>query len=302
MQVALKVDVDTRLGMERGVPCLQGLLGERGIRATFFISFGPDHSGRALRRLFRPGFFAKMRRTRAARMYGFKTLLYGTLLPGPRIGAAFPDLLRSLAADGHEVGLHAWNHVYWHDRLPRLSEEAVRAEFGRGVAAYAEVFGHPLKSSAAPGWTCSVHSLAVQDEFSLAYCSDTRGETPFLPVLENRQFRTLQIPTTLPTLDEFLGTPELGDDNPGDYLLARLDESRLNVFTLHAETEGMGYAGFFADFLDTLRERGATFPRLDEMAAAFAHAPSPPPRHRLEQGTIPGRAGLVAVQGERLGS
>ena len=296
MQIALKVDVDTRVGLECGVPRLQQLLGERGIPATFFITFGPDHSGRALRRLFRPGFLAKMWRTRAVRMYGFQTLLYGTLLPAPLIGSAFPELLRSLARHGHEVGLHAWNHVYWHDRLPGLSEEAVRAEFRRGVEAYARVFGHPPASSAAPGWTCTAHSLAVQDEFHLAYCSDARGWTPFRPAIGGRVYRTPQIPTTLPTLDELLGAPELGQGDPVDCLLARLEESRLNVFTLHAEAEGRGYAGFFADFLTALQERGATFRRLDEVASELADLPC----HELQRGTLPGRAGWVALQGERL--
>lgn len=295
MQIALKVDVDTRIGLERGVPRLQQLLGEQGIPATFFITFGPDHSGRALRRLFRPGFLAKMWRTRAVRMYGLKTLLYGTLLPGPLIGSAFPELLRSLACQGHEVGLHAWNHVYWHDRLPGLSEEAIRAEFRRGIEAYAQVFGHPPAGSAAPGWTCTAQSLAVQDEFHLAYCSDARGWTPFRPVIGGRVYRTPQIPTTLPTLDELLGTPQLGDSDPAEYLLGQLDPARLNVFTLHAEVEGMGHAGFLADFLTALRERGAKFHRLDEVAAELADLPC----YSLQRGTVPGRAGWVALQGER---
>jgi len=48
MQVALQVEVDTRLGMEQGVPRLRKLLGNREIPATFFITFGPDQSGRCV--------------------------------------------------------------------------------------------------------------------------------------------------------------------------------------------------------------------------------------------------------------
>ena len=83
MDVALKVDVDTRAGMAEGVPRLRRMLNDRGIPATFFITFGPDNSGKAIRRIFRPGFLSKMLRTRAVRMYGWKTMLYGTLLPPP---------------------------------------------------------------------------------------------------------------------------------------------------------------------------------------------------------------------------
>ena len=59
----------------------------RRIRASFFFSFGPDRSGRAVARVFtKPGFLSKMIRSRAASLYGFPTVIYGTLLPAPMIG------------------------------------------------------------------------------------------------------------------------------------------------------------------------------------------------------------------------
>jgi hypothetical protein len=103
--------------------------------------------------------------------------------------------------------------------------------------------------------------------------------------------RTPQIPTTLPTLDEIMGTPELGDVAPEEYLLAQLHEERLNVFTLHAEAEGMGNAGFFARLLDALRGRGTRFHRLCDIALTAL------PRCALFHGHVPGRAGTVACQG-----
>ena len=68
-QLALKVDVDTYVGMRDGVPALQRALDRRGIPASVYVSCGPDHSGRALRRVFKPGFLAKMLRTNAPGMY-----------------------------------------------------------------------------------------------------------------------------------------------------------------------------------------------------------------------------------------
>jgi undecaprenyl phosphate-alpha-L-ara4FN deformylase len=41
-RVALKVDCDTYVGTRDGVPRLLGALAARGIRATFFFSYGPD--------------------------------------------------------------------------------------------------------------------------------------------------------------------------------------------------------------------------------------------------------------------
>ena len=94
-RIALKVDVDTLRGTREGVPRLLDVLAKAGARATFLWSLGPDHTGWALRRIFRPGFFAKVSRTSVLEHYGLKTLLYGVLLPAPDIGreAASVDAL-----------------------------------------------------------------------------------------------------------------------------------------------------------------------------------------------------------------
>src|SRR6188472_2608226 len=84
--MTLKVDVDTLRGTREGVPRLARLLRNLGLPATFLFSLGPDHTGRAIRRVFRRGFMSKVRRTSVASNYGIRTLLYGTLLPGPDIG------------------------------------------------------------------------------------------------------------------------------------------------------------------------------------------------------------------------
>src|SRR5690242_1584069 len=84
--LSLKVDVDTLRGTREGVPRLATLFTQLRIPATFLFSLGPDHTGRALKRVFRPGFLRKVRRTSVASHYGLRTLLYGTLLPGPDIG------------------------------------------------------------------------------------------------------------------------------------------------------------------------------------------------------------------------
>ena len=86
MKLALKIDVDTYHGTRKGVPRLVQLLKKHDAGATFFFSLGPDHTGRAIKRAFRPGFLSKVSRTSVVSHYGLRTLLYGTLLPGPDIG------------------------------------------------------------------------------------------------------------------------------------------------------------------------------------------------------------------------
>src|SRR3989442_8358858 len=84
--VALRVDVDTRRGLEEGVPRLLELFRRSTLRASFFVTMGPDRSGVAIRRALRPRVLLTMWRTNPFRLYGLRTLLSGTLLPAPPVG------------------------------------------------------------------------------------------------------------------------------------------------------------------------------------------------------------------------
>lgn len=225
MLFALKIDVDTYRGMKEGLPRLLDILAARKILGTVFVSMGPDHSGRAIRRIFtKPGFLTKMLRTRAVALYGPKTVLYGTLLPGPRIAEGNPGIMRRIEAEGHEAGVHGWDHVRWQDGLPRFDQPTIARELDKAVQVFERIMGHRPRSTAAPGWIANERSLAVQDGLDLLYSSDVRGAWPFLPRAGGRTFETPQIPTTLPTLDEMIGaadaavvsmTPDLAGGNPG---------------------------------------------------------------------------------------
>jgi len=292
--IALKVDVDTYVGTREGVPNLLGILERFGIHATFYFSMGPDNSGKAIRRIFtRKGFLKKMLRTRAPSLYGLKTLLYGTLLPAPMIAESFPEVLKKTEALGHGVGIHCWDHVKWHDYLPWLPKPVTLMELGRASALFEEIYGHRTSTTAAPGWTVSPDSLEIQDAMALDFCSDSRGTAPFFPVMEGRRYRTIQIPTTWPTMDELLGEGGITVENINYHYLTLLRPG-LNVHTIHAELEGKALASLFEDLLERLQARGVRFVTLAEAADEFRrNAPDAP----LAMGEIPGRAGRVAVQG-----
>jgi undecaprenyl phosphate-alpha-L-ara4FN deformylase len=292
--VALKVDVDTYAGTRDGVPRLLDIMERAGIKATFYFSMGPDNSGKAIRRIFtRKGFLQKMLRTGAPGAYGIKTMLYGTLLPAPQIAASFPEVLRETAARGHETGVHCWDHVLWHDYLPRMARSEVAAELARGAELFQRIMGQAPQTTAAPGWTVSAASLELQDSMGLAFCSDGRGRTPFYPVLGGTRFATLQIPSTWPTMDEILGRDGLDGATINDFYLSQL-RNGLNVHTIHAEMEGGILSQSFIALLERLQAAGVRFVTLGEAAAAHRDsAPEAP----LTMGELTGRAGLVAIQG-----
>ncbi|HIJ86706.1 MAG TPA: 4-deoxy-4-formamido-L-arabinose-phosphoundecaprenol deformylase [Desulfuromonadales bacterium] len=291
--VALKVDVDTFVGTRDGIPNLLRILLQFGIRATFYFSLGPDNSGKAIRRIFHRGFLSKMLRTRAPSMYGVRTLLYGTLLPAPMIGEGLPDVMRSVQLAGHEVGIHCWDHVRWHDYLSRFPKQTTFRELDQARTSFEEIFGQRARSTAAPGWTVSADSLEIQDRMELSHCSDARGTGPFFPAMAGRRFSTLQIPTTWPTMDELLGENGITLDTINDHYLQLLQPG-LNVHTIHAELEGNALSSTFIELLQRLAERNVRYLTLAEVADEFgAHAPS----CELGMKYIAGRAMPVAIQG-----
>ena len=302
-RIGLKVDVDTLRGTREGVPRLMALLRRLGLDATFYFSVGPDNTGRAMRRVFRKGFAQKVARTSVLKHYGLKTLLYGVLLPGPDIGRSAGGVMRSVHDAGFEVGLHTYDHVRWQDYVARATAAWTRVEFERGLEAFERVFGFLPQSHAAAGWQINAHGLALEQEYGLRYASDTRGGPPFLPVLAQGTSSCPQLPTTLPTFDEVLGVDGVDESTIAEAVFrlsaAAADaqpSDNLQVFTLHAELEGMRLLDAFESLLVKWRETGASITR---MAAIHELAMQRPlPVRAVVMGEVAGRSGLLAVQAD----
>lgn len=295
--LAIKVDVDTERGTRVGVPALVQLFGELNVSATFLFSLGPDNTGRAIRRIFCPGFFKKAARTNVVGVYGVRTLLNGVLWPGPHIGRRHANILRAARDAGHEVGIHCYDHIRWQDGLVHMTREEVFAEFGKARAEFERIFGAPAQIAGAAGWQANTFSLEAYDAAGLAYASDARGTHAFFPWVAGRTFKTLQVPTTLPTLDELLGRPEYPQDQLAQRYLSWLCPDRPNVLTIHAEIEGMAKLAWFRAFL-TQAMRAARCLRMADVAAMLLSKPAEIPVCGLVAGTVEGRSGTLAVQGE----
>ena len=297
MQIALKVDVDTLRGTLDGVPALLRLFDQHQVRATFLFSLGPDHTGRALRRVFRPGFLSKVRRTSVASHYGLKTLMYGTLLPGPHIGHRAGHIMREVAAAGHEVGIHCYDHIRWQDFVAKKNADWTRREMQRAVDAFQEVFGREADVIGAAGWQINSHALALEEEFGFSYASDVRGESAFYPLLEAVSSDCLQIPTTLPTLDELIGLDEITDANVHEAVFEASRRVLRNghVYTLHAELEGMALLPVMQQLLANWQAAGDSLGTLRDSWTSLDQTAVP--TRQIVWDEVPGRSGLLAVQG-----
>ncbi len=296
LRLALKIDVDTDRGTRVGVPNLIHDLRAAGMPATFLFSLGPDQTGRAITRVFRPGFLKKVGRTSVVQLYGVRTLLNGTLLPAPHIGRRNEAVMRSVRDAGFEIGIHCHNHYRWQDYVQTMGVEDVRAEFGAAREEFRRIFGCAAPTAGAPGWQANANSRQIYDEAGLLYASDTRGNTPHFIRIAGRAFTTLEIPSTLPTLDELLGRPEYPDDRIVPHLMSLLRPDVLNVFTLHAELEGMGKRALFVAFLAAVKKAGIEVVSLEQTARHLLAHREKIPVCEMIQAPVDGRSGLLAVQ------
>ncbi|MBP1749814.1 MAG: arnD [Deltaproteobacteria bacterium] len=293
--IGVKVDVDTFVGMRNGVPVLLDIFRNHGIKASFFVPMGRDNTGRTVKRVFtRKGFLKKTSRVGIVSTYGVKTLMYGLVLPGPHIARKNIELIRKIIKDGHELGIHGYDHVKWHDSIKYFDEQDTRREIEKLLSAYREIVGVNARSFAAPGWMINPFALEIFNERGLVYSSDTRGISPFYPEMSGKKFPILQIPTTLPTLDEVIGIVSADEKVLVDHYIGLLTDG-LNIMTVHTELEGKRWSGFLSSFINEAKKRGFTFTRLVDIAEDVRKI-TDTPTCLVEYGSIPGRAGEVCRQ------
>jgi len=293
--IGLKIDVDTFEGMKKGVPRLLGLLRQFGIKGSFFVPMGKDHTGWTVKRVFmRKGFLKKVSRAGVIDTYGIKTLMYGLFLPGPEIAKKNRAILQQIVEEGHEVGIHGLDHVSWHDHVRDWNEVKTREILKQACIVYEDLLLQGARSFAAPGWMINPHALKFFEENRFVYSSDTRGFSPFLPDMGGESFSLLQIPTTLPTLDEVVGIAGSEPASLARHFVNLLTEG-LNVLTVHAELEGNRWTGFLQSFIRHSIDQGFTFSRLIDIAQSF-DAGDITQRCAIFYGNVDGRAGTVSCQ------
>jgi undecaprenyl phosphate-alpha-L-ara4FN deformylase len=154
--------------------------------------------------------------------------------------------------------------------------------------------GRKIHCSAAPGWRSDERVLAVKEGFGFRYNSDCRGSRPFRPLLAEGLVGTVQIPVTLPTFDEVVGSV-VSESGYNDYILEAMQEAEVPVYTIHTEVEGISRRALFEDFLCKAAQRRFVF---SPLGALLPDAPAALPLGRVECLPFPGREGCLGRQVE----
>jgi len=295
-QVVLKVDVDTYLGTLNGVPALLELFERYDIKASFLFSVGPDNTGRAIRRVFRKGFLQKVGRTSVVSHYGLRTLMNGVIKPGPHIGRKAASVMRQVAAAGHEVGIHCYDHVKWQDFVAGKNLKWTQREMEKALEAFKEALQMAPQTIGAAGWQLNRFTIALEEQMGFRYASDVRGREPFSPTMEGVSSNCVQLPTTLPTLDEIIGSDGIDSSNCWETILEKSREQLPfgHVYTLHAELEGMKLKPVMEKLLEQWKASGFEFLTLEQLHASLDHAALP--ESEIAWAEVEGRSGLLAVQ------
>ena len=295
-QVVLKVDVDTYLGTLHGVPALLELFERYGVKASFLFSVGPDNTGRAIRRVFKKGFLQKVGRTSVVSHYGLRTLMNGVIKPGPHIGKRAAHVMRQVAAAGHEVGIHCYDHVLWQDFVAGKDQAWTQREMDKAIEAFKDAVQIAPQTIGAAGWQINRFVIALEEQMGFRYASDVRGREPFLPTMEGQSSNCIQLPTTLPTLDEIIGSDGIDSSNCWKTIMEKSTEQLPcgHVYTLHAELEGMKLMPVMDKLLEQWTASGFKLITLQQLYASLDQ--SVLPKKEIAWAEVEGRSGLLAVE------
>lgn len=94
----------------------------------------------------------------------------GTIFVVGEVAQSEPELVREVAAHGHEIGLHSWRHV----PITELDPETFRAETAKGKALLEDLTGQQVEGYRAPTFSlvpASLWAVDVLAELGFTYSS-----------------------------------------------------------------------------------------------------------------------------------
>lgn len=215
-------------------------------------------------------------------------------IPG-HTALSFPDSVRAIAADGHEIAHHGWVH----EGLGLLSEEEERYVIERGIESLESVVGVRPAGFRAPEWNLSSRTIDLLVDYGFSYDSSLMGndfspywcrsgdfvssDEPFVP---GQPVDLVEVPVgwhldDFPFFEFVPGVTNLTGLRRNEdlldvwkaeftYLYEHLGEGCLTV-TMHPQSTGRGHRILIlTEFIEfVLSHSDAGFVRADQIADRF---------------------------------
>lgn len=235
MRISLKVDVDNVVGYKEGLPALLNLFDQYKIQATFLFSLGYDNSGLRIKNLFNPRILTKQ--------LPFSHKLYGTLLPPPSLSKSNKLLIKSCLNAGHDIGIKSFDSVGWFFGALDASYEWTKQSLDWSNEVFEEITGFKPRLHSASGFVVNKYLFELEDENDFAIAMDTKGKTAFLPEYLSSTSNVIQMPVTLPSIEELLLLPDINLDNVHEYLFveSQIPLQHGHVYDVRASYEGRAW-------------------------------------------------------------
>ncbi len=218
-------------------------------------------------------------------------------IPGHTVDS-FPDVVREIAARGHEIG----HHGYLHEDPASFGDDAAaeRAMYEKGIEAIERVTGKRPHGYRSPGWDLSPNSISLLKELGFRYDSSLatddyhlffarEGDVPH----RDRAFEfgpetdIVEVPVSWSWDDfpqfEFVNSPHFSANalaNPSkvleiwatdiDYMVERVPDGVFDL-TCHPQAIGRGHRIMLMEtFIEHCRQYpGLHFARMEEVAEVF---------------------------------
>jgi len=201
---AIRIDVDSTCDIAL-LPELLDLLLLLDIKATFFVTTGPDKIALNLfKYIVDPQSYLRFIKSKPLR-YGSHSL--NGLLRKTPVEAACPEVLLRAKKEGHEIGLHGYDHYSWIRNLRNMDESQIKELISTALAALQVVAETDIAGFASPGFTVTSALLQAIDALGFDYSSDFKCNSPtppFYPQTDTKSNSVLQVPVSMDSIGELI--------------------------------------------------------------------------------------------------
>lgn len=263
---ALRVDIDTRKCLRKGVPILLDLLKKYKIKASFYIPVGGESTILELLR------HRKNEPPRETIPKLTKLELLRMIIAPKNFAEENKHILKRILREGHELGVHGWKHREWSCSLDKID---VDDRFSKMVKKYESLLGRKPRSFAAPDFKTNERVLQALDEFNFIVASDLEGDEPFHPKMGKITLKHVQVPITikgennLPII-EYLALKRRSDEEIVNTVIKEIERRKLATFYIHPSFEVLQKLDVLENILRYVHENDIKTETFLEIAREFS--------------------------------
>ncbi|MCU7958711.1 MAG: hypothetical protein KZQ58_01675 [gamma proteobacterium symbiont of Bathyaustriella thionipta] len=178
----------------------------------------------------------------------------GGFLSGLLAGRAAKErqaLCLAVKEAGHELGVLGYDADEWAKSASQRDARWVEKQMRLATHVYQELTATMPLFFSAPDGQMNAETSVLEQQHGFVYASDTRGKTPFIPLSPAGESGCIQIPVSLPTIDEMLPQEAVTADNVHEhiYMESQYPSPYGHVFAFDADRHGKTMLPFLEKML-----------------------------------------------------